>query len=85
MYVKPKVNISSENVGRAIDFYRLCGFEESPRTPCDRTPVRVEFVLDGFKLGIASVASAVSDHGLDLEADNRENPGSAERSALKVE
>jgi uncharacterized glyoxalase superfamily protein PhnB len=67
VYVTPQVNIYSEDVGRAADFYRLCGFGESFRTPREGTPIHVELVLDGFKLGIASVASAVSDHGLDLD------------------
>ena len=63
----PQVNIYSEDVGRSVEFYRRCGFEESFRTPPDGPPIHVELVLDGFKLGIASVASAVSDHGLDVD------------------
>jgi catechol 2,3-dioxygenase-like lactoylglutathione lyase family enzyme len=67
MFSTPQVNIYSEDVGRSVDFYRGLGFEETFRTPREGAPIHVELALDGFKLGIAAVTSAVSDHGLALD------------------
>ncbi|HEU6445060.1 MAG TPA: VOC family protein [Gaiellaceae bacterium] len=66
-FATPQVNIYSADVVRAVEFYRGLGFEETFRTPREGVPIHVELELDGFKLGIASVASAVADHGLDLD------------------
>ncbi len=67
MFSTPQVNIYSEDVGRAVEFYRGFGFEETFRTPREGEPIHVELVLDGFKLGIAAATSAAADHGLDLD------------------
>ena len=67
MFSAPQVNIYSQDVLRAIAFYRAIGFEETFRTPRDGDPIHVELVLDGFKLGIASADSAAADHGLELD------------------
>jgi len=67
MFSAPQVNIYSADVARSIEFYRGIGFEETFRTPRDGAPIHVELVLDGFKVGIAAVGSAVADHGLDLD------------------
>jgi catechol 2,3-dioxygenase-like lactoylglutathione lyase family enzyme len=65
----PQVNIYSQDVLRAVEFYRRAGFRETFRTPREGTPIHVELELDGFKLGIASAASAATDHGLELHLD----------------
>ena len=65
----PQVNIYSEDIERALDFYRGLGFEETFRTPREGTPVHVEFIRDGFKLGIAAVTSVVATHRLDIELE----------------
>jgi catechol 2,3-dioxygenase-like lactoylglutathione lyase family enzyme len=67
MYSTPQVNVYATDVSRSVAFYRAFGFEETFRTPGEGDPIHVELVLDGFKLGVASVASAVADHGLDLD------------------
>jgi catechol 2,3-dioxygenase-like lactoylglutathione lyase family enzyme len=67
MSSSPQVNIYSEDVVRSVDFYRRLGFEETFRTPREGAPIHVELVLDGFKVGIAAVSSAVADHGLALD------------------
>jgi catechol 2,3-dioxygenase-like lactoylglutathione lyase family enzyme len=67
VFSAPQVNIYSEDVGRSVDFYRGFGFSETFRTPRDGAPTHVELELDGFKVGIASVSSAVADHGLELD------------------
>ena len=59
------------DVVRAVEFYRGFGFEETFRTPREGEPIHVELVLDGFKLGIAAAASAVADHGLELDLGKR--------------
>ena len=67
MFSAPQVNVYSEDLGRALEFYRGLGFEETFRTPVEGDPIHVELVLDGFTLGIAEGTSAVADHGLDLD------------------
>lgn len=67
MFSTPQINIYSEDVARAVEFYRGLGFEESFRTPREGAPIHVELELDGFALGIAAAPSAVADHGLDLD------------------
>jgi catechol 2,3-dioxygenase-like lactoylglutathione lyase family enzyme len=67
MFSTPQINIYSEDVVRSVEFYRGLGFEERFRTPREGTPIHVELVLDGFKLGIAAVSSAVADHRLELD------------------
>jgi catechol 2,3-dioxygenase-like lactoylglutathione lyase family enzyme len=61
----PQVILFSEDVERAAAFYARLGFEESFRVPTEGDPIHVDLVLDGTKLGIASVASTRDDHGLD--------------------
>lgn len=67
MFARPQINIYASDVLRSVAFYRDCGFEETFRTPREGTPIHVELRLDGFTLGVAAVASAVADHGLDLD------------------
>lgn len=67
MFFTPQVNIFSEDVARSVAFYSHLGFEETFRTPRKGAPLHVELVLDGLKVGIAAVTSAVADHGLDVD------------------
>jgi catechol 2,3-dioxygenase-like lactoylglutathione lyase family enzyme len=67
MFTAPQVNIYAADVLRSVEFYRSLGFEESFRTPREGSPIHVELELDGFKIGIAAVTSAVADHGLELD------------------
>jgi hypothetical protein len=41
------------------------GFEEVFRTSAEGTPIHVDLVLDGYRIGLASEASTRNDHGLD--------------------
>jgi hypothetical protein len=61
MFSAPQVNIYSADVARALDFYRGLGFEETFRTPHEGAPIHVEFVLDGFNVGVAAVTSGYHD------------------------
>ena len=79
MFSTPQVNIYSQDVLRAVEFYRRACFRETFRTPREEAPIHVELELDGFKLGIASAASAAADHGLELDLDQ---PGRGVEIAL---
>src|SRR5262249_37853343 len=61
----PEVILFSEDVERAAAFYSSLGFTETFRVPTDGVPIHVDLSLDGYKIGIASVASTRDDHGLD--------------------
>ena len=60
----PEVILFSENLERAVAFYSSLGFTET-RVPTEGEPIHVDLSLDGYKIGIASVASTRADHGLD--------------------
>lgn len=61
----PQVILFSQNLPRAVAFYSSLGFEEIFRVPTEGEPIHVDLALDGYKIGIASVASTRDDHGLD--------------------
>ena len=61
----PEVILFSEDVERAASFYSSLGFVETFRVPVEGDPIHVDLTLDGYKIGIASVASSREDHGLD--------------------
>ncbi|WFE42752.1 VOC family protein [Micromonospora sp. WMMD998] len=65
MFRAPQVILFSEDVLRAAEFYTGLGFTETFRVPTESEPIHVDLVLDGYKIGIASVASTRDDHGLD--------------------
>ena len=62
---EPEVILFSENVERAAAFYSRLGFVEMFRVPTEGDPIHVDLALDGYKIGVASVASTRHDHGLD--------------------
>ena len=64
------VNLYTHDLARAVSFYTALGFEETFRTPVSGPPDHVELELDGFKLGIATVAAA-RGHGLSPEGSGR--------------
>jgi glyoxylase I family protein len=61
----PQVILFSADVERAAAFYVGLGFVETFRVPTSGEPIHVDLVLDGYKLGIASLDSTRNDHGLD--------------------
>ncbi|GHJ53723.1 hypothetical protein Nm8I071_30300 [Nonomuraea sp. TT08I-71] len=65
MFRTPQVILFSEDVSRAAAFYAGLGFTESFRVPAEGPPIHVDLTLDGYRIGIASVASTRDDHGLD--------------------
>lgn len=65
MFRNPQVILFSEDVVRAAEFYAGLGFGETFRTPAEGVPIHVDLEQDGYKLGVASVASTRDDHGLD--------------------
>jgi glyoxylase I family protein len=64
VFRSPQVVLFSADVERAVAFYVGLGFAEVFRTPTEGDPVHVDVELDGYRLGIASVASTRDDHGL---------------------
>jgi catechol 2,3-dioxygenase-like lactoylglutathione lyase family enzyme len=60
----PQIVLFSEDLPRAMAFYSSLGFNETFRVPTTGEPIHVDLVLDGYKIGIASVASTRDDHGL---------------------
>ena len=65
VFREPQVILFSDDLPRAAAFYERLGFTETFRTPTEGEPIHVDLALDGYKIGIASVASTRDDHGLD--------------------
>lgn len=65
MFRTPQVILFSNDLSRAAAFYGRLGFTETFRVPTQGEPIHVDLELDGYKIGIASVASTREDHGLD--------------------
>jgi glyoxylase I family protein len=71
MFRSPQVILFSNDVLRAVEFYAGLGFAETFRVPTGAEPIHVDLELDGYKIGIASVASTRDDHGLDPIAEGQ--------------
>jgi len=67
----PMINLYSRDLVRAAAFYSQLGFVETFRTPESGDPAHVEFKLDGFTLGIATIEAARETHGLRPEGEGR--------------
>jgi lactoylglutathione lyase len=66
MFVAGLVNLYTDDIEAGLHFYGdLLGFEETFRTPVDGTPEHVEFRLNGFTIGLGTVAAAKRVHGVD--------------------
>jgi catechol 2,3-dioxygenase-like lactoylglutathione lyase family enzyme len=59
-----QVILFSNDLPGAVAFYSRLGFTETFRVPADGDPTHVDLVLGGYKIGIATAASAREDHGL---------------------
>lgn len=64
MFRSPQVNLYCRDLSRALTFYTEIGFVEAFRYPKEGPPEHVELLLDGFNLGLATVETAVANHGL---------------------
>jgi len=69
VFRSPQIVLFSRDVERAAAFYAGLGFAEVYRVPTEGPPIHVDLVLDGYRIGIASVDSTRDDHGLDAVAD----------------
>ena len=58
------INLYTRDIARSVAFYGGLGFVETFRTPREGVPIHVELALDGFTIGLATVATATADHGL---------------------
>jgi glyoxylase I family protein len=61
---EPQVILFSEDIPRILEFYTKLGFTETFRVPAEGEPIHVDLILDGYKIGFASIDSARNDHGL---------------------
>lgn len=68
LFRSPQIILFSEDLPRAVAFYSRLGFTETFRVPTEGEPTHVDLALDGYKIGIASVASIRKNHGLDPAA-----------------
>jgi catechol 2,3-dioxygenase-like lactoylglutathione lyase family enzyme len=71
MFSAPQITLYSKDIRRALAFWGGLGFAEVFRYAPAGEPVHVELALDGFTLGIADVAAARADHGLDPNLDGQ--------------
>ena len=65
MFKTPQVVLFSRDPEQGAVFYRALGFEEVFRTPREGTPIHIDLVLDGYRIGLASESSTREDHRLD--------------------
>jgi catechol 2,3-dioxygenase-like lactoylglutathione lyase family enzyme len=65
------INIYSHDLERLGAFYQRLGFSESFRTPKQGEPAHIELTLGQFTIGLATVDSAISVHGLQPDLDGR--------------
>jgi len=71
IFRNPQVVLFAGDVERSVSFYSALGFEEVFRTPTEGVPIHVDLVLDGYRIGLASVESTRVDHGLDPVTDGQ--------------
>ena len=67
----PMINLYARDLNRAAAFYSGLGFVETFRTPETGDPVHIELALDGFTLGIATIAAARAHHGHRADSEGR--------------
>jgi lactoylglutathione lyase len=66
MFTNGFVNLYTRDIEAGVRFYRdLLGFKETFRTPATGTPTHIEFVLNGFGIGLGTVEAAKKVHGVD--------------------
>ncbi|MFC6006956.1 VOC family protein [Angustibacter luteus] len=65
LFRTPQVVLFSRDLPRTVSFYEALGFEEVFRTPTEGSPIHVDLVLDGYRIGLASEGSTRDDHGLE--------------------
>jgi catechol 2,3-dioxygenase-like lactoylglutathione lyase family enzyme len=71
LFRTPQIVLFTRDVNRAVAFYDGLGFEEVFRTPSAGTPIHVDLVLDGYRIGLATEISTREDHGLNPIADGQ--------------
>lgn len=67
----PMINLYSRDLASAVAFYAGLGFVGTFRTPEAGEAVHVELTLDGFTMGIATIAAAREHHGLKPDGEGR--------------
>ena len=64
LFRTPQIVLFTRDIERAAEFYHALGFEEAFRTPRTGTPIHIDLVLDGYRIGLATETSTREDHGL---------------------
>ena len=66
MFLSAFVNLYTRDIEAGLRFYRdVLGFKETFRTPKQEIPEHVELTLNGFGLGLGTVAAAKRVHEVD--------------------
>jgi catechol 2,3-dioxygenase-like lactoylglutathione lyase family enzyme len=71
MFRSPQVNLYSRDLPTAVAFYTRLGFTETFRYPSTGDAEHVELTLGDFHLGIATLETAVENHGLSPNVGGR--------------
>lgn len=71
LFRTPQVVLFTRDINRAVAFYDALGFQEAFRTPSTGTPIHVDLVLDGYRIGLATETSTREDHGLNPIANGQ--------------
>lgn len=71
LFRTPQIVLFTRDINRAVGFYDALGFEETFRTPSAGTPIHVDLVLDGYRIGLATETSTREDHGLNPIANGQ--------------
>ena len=69
VFKTPMINLYARDLARLAAFYTRLGFVETFRTPATGAPRHLEFKLDQFTLGMATLDAAIQDHGLQLNVE----------------
>lgn len=65
MFRSPQIVLLCSELPATAAFYSALGFVEVFRTPAEGDPIHVDLELDGYRIGLATVASTREHHGLD--------------------
>lgn len=68
---EPQVILFSDDLPRVLEFYSRLGFTETFRVPEEGDPIHVDLALDGYRIGLATIASSRDDHGLNPATDGQ--------------
>ena len=71
LFRTPQIVLFTRDINRAAAFYNALGFKEAFRTPSTGTPIHVDLVLDGYRIGLATETRTREDHSLNPIANGQ--------------